>query len=185
MPVPPNTLYLAEQYVLERLLAADNGFNGYINLTAETYNVRPFRLATTGPGQSLFLGRFTMADVQKAVGSGSTFSFPTAVLSIAKGDSAGQQALRVTPSIFSGQVIVSLDFYISYDLGSLPEDANAMFCAVFDALAMALCERASYNVVPPGLGFNNEITIEQGRMEWDGTRWIQFIPVAIFFNVVA
>lgn len=180
----PSLVFLAEEYVQSRLLDNTSGFNALIEQTATTYAVQPFTLSIQSAPPSLYLGRYTPEDIQKSVGGASSMNFPLAILSIVNANSIGKQAMRVTPSTFSGSVPMSLDFYVAYPMSSLPPDGNAMFCAVMDAVTGALCGPGAMGTVPAGLAFNNEVLVEQGNMSWDGSRWIQAIPCAINFNVI-
>lgn len=181
----PAIAYLAREYVQNRLLDTSTGFNALIDLTAVTYSVQAFQLSVSSQPPSLYTGRYDAPTIQTAMGNASSLNYPLAILSVSKLDAIGKQAMRVTPSTFSGQVIVSVDFYVTYPFGSIPPDGEAMFFAVTDALAGAMDARGSFNAVPPGLIYNNEISAEQGVLTWDTSRWLQFIPCGIAFHVVA
>lgn len=180
----PQTLYLAEQYVVSRLTDATTGFNYQITQTAPAYGVTPFQLTTTSTPPTLYLGRYDANDIRKAGGATASWNVPFAILSIAKGDATGKQAMRVTPSIFSGLVIVTIDFVVGYPTGSLPPDGNAMFCAIADAMLETMNMQASVNVPPPGIGYNNEMALDQGVMEFDGSRWVLVVPTTILMNLI-
>lgn len=183
LPVPAIS-YAVFNYAKQRLLDASLGFNALINTTAATYGVAPFQLSESGAQTGLlYEGTFNIPALMQA---GAPVVFPCAVLSTAKSNAAGNQAMRVTPSTFSGQVILSLDFYVKYDTGGVPL-GESMYHAVEDAVIATFNDPDYYipNPPPPGVTYNNEIAVEQDVMGYSGTYWLQMIPCTLFFYRVA
>ena len=176
--------YNVRQFCRARLKDASSGFNYQITQTAPIYGVDSFQISDQCTPPSLYLGRYDYPTLKQAMGV--NFSTPCAVLSVSKADNSARQNLRVTPSTFSGQIIVSIDFYVVVGpQGNLPPDGEAMFTAVSEALVNTFNTPTSYGLMPPGSTYNNEVMVEQGGMEWQGDRWIQWIPCGLFFYQVS
>lgn len=179
----PQVSYPTREFCRNLLKNTTVGFNYWITQTASSFGVPSFQLSDQSSRPSLYLGRYDYPTLLK---SGANFSTPVAVLSVAKADNTSRQNLSVTPSSYSGQVVVSLDFYIpAASSGSMPPDGEAMYFAIESALVAAFNSPTSYGLMPPGTTYNNEIQVEQGAMEFDGTRWVQWIPVSMFFYQVS
>ncbi len=176
--------YPATNFCATRLQDGSIGFNYWMTQTAPFFGVEAFQLSEQAYPPSLVIGRYDYPTLRKAMGA--NFSSPCAVLSGAKSDNTGRQNLRVTPSNFSGQIIISLDFYVTSGNGSnLPPNGQAMYHAVEAALVNTFNTPLSYGLMPPGTTYNNEVQAEQGAMEFDGVRWVQWIPCGLFFYQVS
>jgi hypothetical protein len=160
-----------------------NGFNYLIGLTAAAYKVTPFQLSISSTPPTLYLGRYDYPSISLSMGG--RINFPFAVLSTAKSDSMLSQTMRVTPSTFSGDVPISVDFYITYPYGSLPPSGEAMYHAVEDAFIGTFNTPGAYGAFPSGVVYNNLVIVEQGNMGYEENRWVQLIPCALMFERVA
>lgn len=187
MPVTPQVSYLASNFVKERLLdTANDGFNQLIPGTCVEYGITPFQLSASAATRNLFIGRYNWVTLSKA---GVAIQYPMAILSTAKSDSIGRNSLQVTPSTFSGNVIVSLDFWSATECSSIASNGQAMFQAIEDALAGTFSSDVSYSLVPPGLSYNDEAMVEQGVLEIAATPagaqiFIQQIACTFLFRVI-
>lgn len=174
-------------FVKSRLLdAANNGFNQLILDSSVTYDVPSFQLSDGGgddcvSGVNLFIGRFELASLQRA---GAGKNFPLAILSIAKDDAIQRANLQVTPSTYSGMIIVSLDFWVEYPGSNVPLNGEARFHAIEDALISTFDSPATFSMVSQGIAYNNEISIDQGKMELLND-WLQFIGCTLIFRLTA
>jgi len=185
----PAISFTASNFVLERLLdTANDGFNQLILETTATYGVTPFQLSDSGNAPNLLVGRF---DLPSLIKSGFQPNYPLCIMSVAKSDTIGRNSLQVTPSTFSGSIIVSLDFYVVTDCGSVPADGQSVYQAVEDAVVGAFSTDVSYALMPQGLTFNDEALVEQGRMEFGPLSssgdpvWCQMIACTLVFRRVA
>lgn len=171
--------FIAREFVRERLLDSTIGFNGLIQQTATTYGVQDFQLSTQSTPPSLWLGRYDLPTLIRAGAS-----WPAAVVSTVKVDSRGKLAMRVTPSTYSGPVLISVDFYMVYPSGNFPPDGEAYFSAVEDAMISTFDDAQTYGLLPSGLTYNNEIVVSQGKMEWTENTWIQQIACGLDFYLI-
>ncbi len=180
MSAPVAVSFLVREYCRTRLKDAISGFNYQITQTAAAYGVVPFTLSDQSTPPSLVMGRYDYPGLTKIFG---VEMAPVAVLSTAKADNSGRQNMRVTPSSFSGQIIISLDVYavVSQGGGNLAPDGEAMYHAIEDALVATFNTPVSYGLMPPGVTYNNEITLEQGIVDSSGGRWLQWIPCSLHF----
>ncbi len=185
----PAITYTASNFVIERLLdTTSQGFNELILETTAEYGVTPFQLSDSGAAPNLLVGRF---DLPNLIKSGFQPNYPLCIMSAAKSDTIGRNSLQVTPSTFSGSIIISLDFYMTAPCGSLPRDGQNMYQAVEDAVVGAFSTDVSYALMPQGLTYNDEALVEQGRMEYgplnpaDGPVWVQMIACTLVFRRVA
>ncbi len=174
--------YVVREYVRMMLKDPNFGFNGMLLLSSSVYKVCPFTLCDCPPNLNLFLGRYRHADIATAY-AGRDY-FPYAVLSVANSDMLAKNGMKVTPSTFSGVIPISLDFVISVQDGSVPLDGEANYHAVEDAMYNTFNTPTSFGLMPPGVGYNNELKVEQGVMEYDTSRWLQLIACTMMFYKV-
>ena len=185
-PATPQVSYLVIAFVRSQLedVVSPFGFGTLLSGTAANYSFQPFALSSSATPPSLFLGRY---DRQSLMSSGvvpTPLSYPIAVVSTFKDDSTGKEAMKVTPSTFSGSVLVAVDFHIAYPAGSLPPDGEAGFHAIEEAFIGCFCAQETYSLIPQGVLFNNEVMVEQLNMEWNQDRWVQHIACGLNFNVI-
>lgn len=178
----PQIAFVAREFVRQRLegqLGQSTSFNPNHAIAAATYGVAPMVLSTTSNPATLMLGRFKFASLVKACMAGQ-FGFPIVILSIANDDMVGRGAMRVTPSTYSGPIFISIDFWVEHP-ERIPGDGDAIYCAIEDALMSTFNSPDSYGLMPQGLTYNNEIRVDNGEMEFDGTRWLQLISAFMVF----
>lgn len=171
-----NVGYIAREFCRERLLDSTTGFNARILNTAPAHGWSPFVLSS----QNLYLGRIHIADLSK---SQNKLNIPCAILSVATSNALGRSAHRITPTVFSGVVAVSIDFFISFGEMELSVDGEAPFFSVEEALINCFNGDDTYATVPAGLSYNNEIQVDQGRLEWMTSTWAQHIAATLVFAV--
>lgn len=171
----PQISFAVREWIRERLLDDIDGFNANIVVASAFYGVPSFQLSAT----NLFLGRLDVASIRLA---GSVSDPPLVILSVAKSDSTGKLALKVTPSVFSGAVIVSIDFYTGFGCSQVPPDGEANFFAQESALTQSLNGYGTYASKPGEVGYNNEILSEQGLLIWGSAGWTQLNSFALIAN---
>ena len=182
----PQISYLVIQFVRSQLedMVGPTGFGTLLSGSASNYNFQPFQLSSSSTQISLFTGRYDKATLQASGKIPNPLTYPIAVVSTFKDDTAGKEAMKVTPSTFSGSVLVGVDFHITYPAGSLPPDGEAGFHAVEEAFIGCFCQAGTYGLLPQGVLFNNELMVEQMNMEWSQSVWNQHIPCGLNFYVV-
>ncbi len=177
----PQISWVAREFVKGRLLDNGplyNGFNSNIQAACDLYG---YEEDLTLSVSNLLLGRIAITNV---IRSTSPNPYPFAVLSIMKSDAMSKLAMKVTPSTFSGAVVLSLDFNIIYRNGKVPVDGESGFFALETAIASCLNSQETYTLMPMGLTYDNELLSEQGPLEWDGTKWTQLNAfAAVFYRV--
>jgi hypothetical protein len=157
------------------------GFNEiFAGVAAEYSGVTPIQVTSS----NLILGRIDPASVVQA-GGPSFLSYPMFVLSPAKSDAIGNVAMKITPSTFSGVVGVSLDAFIKFPGGGIIPDGNALGCAFEDTIVSMLNEASAYSLYTGGLIYNNEVSVDFGKMEWATNCWTQCVMSTIVFRLVA
>lgn len=172
---------LVRQFGVSCITDPTLGFNARHPAIAQEYGVEPIKFSAVTSPANLFFGRFDLAQLQRAY---KPDLFPLGVLSVFGSDAIGRQAMRVTPSTFSGSVVLTLDVYLAHN-NEVPPDGEAQFFALEDAMVQAFNSEENYQLVPGGVAYNNEIKADQGKMDYDGTRWIQLVSFAMMFNRVA
>ena len=162
---------IVRSFVVTRLLDTSTGFLHWLPTIAATdsnYNgTSAFTLQTTAP-RTLFVGAFGPAVL--APGDYEPSGSYCCVYSLR--DQSVVQGM-VTPSEFSGIVQVNVDFYLSFASDRAPADAESLPDMVEDAMYETFNSPTNGGLVPSGMLYNNEMSLNRGPLLFGGQNWQQ------------
>jgi hypothetical protein len=160
--------------VHRRLSDPATGFNVNLQAVAPDYDIRPFTIDWSENSKQFFQGFLTPDDLDDTTAS----RYPMVMLFAI--NSANQNLQKFT--LFSGVVVIGLDFHLSWRAGNALKNFEDLSDAVEDAVYTTL-NGTDFQAWGAPLAYNGEVQMQKRPLEMAGEHWRQTISFRLTFQV--
>jgi hypothetical protein len=160
--------------VLLRLSDPTSGFNANLAAVASTYGIQPFSVDWSATSKNFFRGFLDPNDVDESTPS----RYPLVMMYAITSTNRNLQKF----ALFSGEVILGLDFHITWRAGNALRNFEDLGDAIEDAVYKTL-NGTDFQAWGAPLTYNGQISLAKRPLELAGEHWRQTLSFRLTLQV--